>query len=346
MFGFLGRLFSKDIGIDLGTANTVVYVRGEGVVYTEPSVVAIRSSTKEIIAVGLEAKKMVGKTPDNIKTVRPLKDGVIADFDMTCSMINFFMSKVHNNRKFLVHPRVIICIPSGVTDVERRAVVDATLNAGAREAYLIEEPVAAAIGAGLMIHEPRGNMIVDIGGGTTEVAVLSLGGIVVNDSIRIAGDEIDAAIMDLMRQEYNILIGEQTAEEIKMTLGSVLPLDEELEAEVKGRDVLTGLPKVIKITSAHVREAIVPVVERMVDMVRATLERTPPELVRDIVDQGIVLTGGGSLLKGLDAKFSSALGVPVFVSESPLLSVALGIGKVLEELDALKKILVSVDRGV
>ncbi len=346
MFGFLGRLFSKDIGIDLGTANTVVYVRGEGVVYTEPSVVAIRSSTKEIIAVGLEAKKMVGKTPDNIKTVRPLKDGVIADFDMTCSMINFFMSKVHNNRKFLVHPRVIICIPSGVTDVERRAVVDATLNAGAREAYLIEEPVAAAIGAGLMIHEPRGNMIVDIGGGTTEVAVLSLGGIVVNDSIRIAGDEIDAAIMDLMRQEYNILIGEQTAEEIKMTLGSVLPLDEELEAEVKGRDVLTGLPKVIKITSAHVREAIVPVVERMVDMVRATLERTPPELVRDIVDQGIVLTVGGSLLKGLDVKFSSALGVPVFVSESPLLSVALGIGKVLEELDALKKILVSVDRGV
>lgn len=343
MFGWFTRFFAKDVGIDLGTANIVVYVRGRGIAFIEPSVVALRSGTREVVVIGSEAKRMLGKTPEAIRVVKPLRDGVISDFDVTSAMIKHFIRLSQEGSFIKGSPRVVICVPSGVTDVERKAVVDVTLEAGAREAYLIEEPIAAAIGAGLMIHEPRGNMVVDIGGGTTEVAVMSLGGIVVNDSLRIAGDELDAAVVDMMRQEFGLLIGEQTAEEIKMTLGNVQEEPEDRSMEVKGRDMVSGLPKVVRVRAAEVKEALLPLVDQMVDLVKGTLERTPPELVRDIIDQGIMLTGGGAMLLGLDAYFSRELEVPVFVAEKPLLSVALGIGRVLEELDVLKKVLVDFE---
>ncbi|MCX8127147.1 MAG: rod shape-determining protein [Synergistetes bacterium] len=344
MFDFIAGLFSKDMGIDLGTAYTVVYVRGKGIVISEPSVVAIQKATKEIIAVGEEAKKMVGKTPQDIEAIKPMRNGVIADFDVTKMMLRYFMSKVHG-RKGMFKPRVIVCVPSGITEVERRAVVDATLQAGAREAYLIEEPLAAAIGAGLPIHEPRGNMVLDIGGGRTEVAVISLGGIVVRESIKVAGDEMDNAIMEYMNRVHELVIGEQMAENIKKTIGNVDDDMDEVSMEVKGRDLRNGVPRVKEISSSEIREVLKPVAQRIIEAVRAVLEQTPPELSADIIDRGIVMTGGTSLLKGLDKMVSKGVGVPAYLSEDPMYCVALGAGKVLEELDTLRRVLLSIKRG-
>lgn len=344
MFDFIAGLFSKDMGIDLGTAYTVVYVRGKGIVISEPSVVAIQKTTKEIIAVGEEAKKMVGKTPQDIEAIKPMRNGVIADFDVTKMMLRYFMGKVHG-RKGMFKPRVIVCVPSGITEVERRAVIDATLQAGAREAYLIEEPLAAAIGAGLPIHEPRGNMVLDIGGGRTEVAVISLGGIVVRESIKVAGDEMDNAIIEYMNRVHELVIGEQMAENIKKTIGNVDDDMDEIRMEVKGRDLRNGVPKVKEISSSEIREVLKPVAQRIVDAVKAVLEQTPPELSADIIDRGIVMTGGTSLLKGLDKMVSKGVGVPAYLSEDPMYCVALGAGKVLEELDTLRRVLLSVKRG-
>lgn len=350
MFKFLSGLFSHDVGIDLGTANVVVYVKGKNITLNEPSVVAVRKAGKrgqqQVIAIGREAKSMVGKTPGGVMTIRPLQHGVIADFEMTEAMIAHFVARAARSRGPFSHPRVIVCVPACVTEVERKAVVDAALNAGAREAFIVEEPVAAALGAGLPIQEPRGNMVLDIGGGTSEVAILSLGGIVVSNSLRAAGDEIDAAIVALMRQNYTLSIGESTAEEIKMTIGSAKPLDEELVMEVKGRDLMDGLPKAVSVTSAEVREALNPIVSRIEDMVRDALEKTPPELARDIVDQGFVITGGGALLKGLPERLSKTLNVPVVTAEEPLFCVARGLGKVLEELNQMKTVLVPVNDKV
>lgn len=349
MFKFLTGLFSRDFGIDLGSANTVVYTKGRGIVIDEPSVLAIRKlgrkGQKEVIAFGHAAKRMIGKTPQGIETVRPLQHGVIADFDMTEQMMGRYIAAANQGRRFLAHPRVAICVPACVTEVEKRAVVDATLGAGAREAFVVEEPLAAALGTGLPINEPRGNMVVDIGGGTSEVAVLSLGGVVISNSLRAAGDDIDNAIITLMRQNYTLSIGESTAEEVKIEIGSVIPLAEELEMEVKGRDLMGGMPKVIIVTSAEVREAIEPIICRIEDMLRVAVERTPPELVKDIVDQGLVLTGGSSQLRGLGTRFSSAMNVPVHMAEQPLYSVALGLGKLLETVDNTKRAHVTVDRS-
>jgi rod shape-determining protein MreB len=349
MFKFLSGIFSRDIGIDLGSANTVVYVKGRGVTIDEPSVLAIRKigskGKKDIIAFGHPAKKMIGKTPQGIETVRPLQHGVIADFDMTEKMVGYYMSSANQGRHMMAHPRVAICVPACVTEVEKRAVVDATLGAGAREAFVVEEPLAAALGTGLPINEPRGNMVVDIGGGTSEVAVLSLGGVVISNSLRAAGDDIDNAIVSMMRQNYTLSIGESTAEEVKMAIGSVIPLESELEMEVKGRDLMDGLPKVVMVTSNEVRDAIEPIVCRIEDMLRYAVEQTPPELVKDIVDQGLVLTGGSSQLRGLSARFSDVINVPVHMAESPLYSVALGLGKLLETVDRGDKIAVTVDHS-
>ncbi len=344
MFDFISGLFSKDIGIDLGTAYTVVYVKGKGIAISEPSVVAIQKASKEIIAVGEEAKKMIGKTPQDIEAIKPMKNGVIADFDVTKMMLRYFMSKVHG-RRWLFKPRVIVCVPSGITEVERRAVVDATLQAGAREAYLIEEPLAAAIGAGLPIHEPRGNMILDIGGGRTEVAVISLGGIVVRESIKVAGDEMDSAIVEYMSKVHELVIGEQMAENIKKTIGNVDDEMEEVFMEVKGRDLREGVPRVKEINSSEIREVLKPVAQKIVDAVKTVLEQTPAELSADIIDRGIVMTGGTSLLKGLDKMISREVGVPAYLSDDPMYCVALGAGKVLEELDALRRVLLSIKRG-
>ncbi|KUK14685.1 MAG: rod shape-determining protein MreB [bacterium] len=344
MFDLIAGLFSKDMGIDLGTAYTVVYVRGKGIVISEPSVVAIQKATKEIIAVGEEAKKMLGKTPQDIEAIKPMKNGVIADFDVTKMMLRYFMSKVHG-RKTMFKPRVIVCVPAGITEVERRAVVDATLQAGAREAYLIEEPLAAAIGAGLPIHEPRGNMVLDIGGGRAEVAVISLGGIVVRESIKVAGDEMDSAIIEYMNRVHELVIGEQMAESIKKTIGNVDDDMEEVYMEVKGRDLRNGVPKVKEISSSEIREVLKPVAQKIVEAVRMVLEQTPPELSADIIDRGIVMTGGTSLLKGLDKMISKGVGVPAYLSEDPMYCVALGAGRVLEELDTLRRVLLSVKRG-
>jgi len=350
VFKWIAGLFSRDVGIDLGTANIVVYVQGRGIVLSEPSAVAIkhtgRKGKEEVIAVGASAKAMVGKTPAGVVTVRPLQHGVIADFDMTEAMIGHFMTAATGRRHILAHPRVVICVPACVTEVERRAVIDATLGAGAREAYVIDEPIAAAMGAGLPIHEPRGNMVVDIGGGTSEVAVLSLGGIVVSKSLRSAGDEIDAAIVNMLRQNYTLCIGDVTAEEIKINIGTAMPLAEPLVMEVKGRDLMDGLPKAVRISSEEVREALNPITLRIEEMVKDALEQTPPELARDIVDQGMVLTGGGALLRGMGERLQRTLNVPVITAEQPLFSVALGVGRVLDELDAMKKILIAVDKGV
>ncbi len=339
--GFLSR-FSRDMGIDLGTANTLVYVRHEGIVLREPSVVAKRSDGV-ILAVGDEAKRMIGRTPSDIHAMRPLRDGVIADFDTTAAMLGYFIRKGMRGRS-LLKPRVIVGIPSGVTEVEKRAVIDATLQAGAREAYLIEEPMAAAIGAGLPVSEPVGSMVVDIGGGTTEVAVISLGGIVTSKSIRIGGDEMDEAIIQYARKAYNLLIGERTAEEIKIAIGSAYPLREEQAVDVRGRDLVSGLPRTVRMTSAEIREALREPVAAIVDAVKQTLERTPPELSADIVERGIVLAGGGSLLRGLDRLLAEETGMPVTLTDDPLSAVVLGTGRALEEIDTLKKVLLTAKR--
>lgn len=334
------NMLSKDLGIDLGTANTLVHVRGKGIVLREPSVVAIQRDTGAILAVGDEAKQMIGRTPGNIIAVRPMKDGVIADFDVTQSMLKYFISRALRSRTF-IKPRVVVGVPSGVTEVEKRAVIDATLQAGAREAYLIEEPMAAAIGAGLEVNEPTGNMVVDIGGGTTEVAIISLGGIVTSKSIRISGDEMDESIVYYIKKEYNLMIGERTAEEIKISIGSASDRAKEESMEVKGRDLVTGLPKTIKVTSEEVRAALAEPVNNIIDAIKVTLEKTPPELAADIMDRGIVLTGGGSLLSGLDKRVTNETGMPVHIAEDSLDCVAKGTGKVLEGLDTWRRALIT-----
>jgi rod shape-determining protein MreB len=335
IWGTFGGVGGRDMAVDLGTANTLVYVRGRGIVLSEPSVVAIDQRSGEVHAVGVEAKRMLGRTPGTITAIRPLKDGVIADFDVTEQMLRHFIHKANGNR--FAHPRVIVCVPSGVTGVEKRAVEEATLSAGARQAYLIEEPMAAAIGAGLPVSDPTGNMIVDIGGGTTEVAVISLGGIVVSQSIRVGGDEMDEAIMNHLRKEYKLLIGQQTAEEVKLEIGSAWPLPEEVQAEVRGRDMLTGLPKTVVIGSEDVRRALEEPVTQILDAIRGTLDKTPPELAADIMDRGIVLAGGGALLSGLDQRLRQDTHMPVHVAESPLTCVAVGSGRSLEEFEAIHR---------
>jgi len=337
IFDSLLGLFSRDLAVDLGTANTVVFVKGKGIVLREPSVVAIHNETKEILAIGSEAKQMLGRTPGNIVAIRPMRDGVIANFEITEAMIKYFIRRVHN-RNALVRPRVVIGVPSGITQVEKRAVKDSATSAGAREVYLMEEPMAAAIGVGLPISSPTGNMIVDIGGGTTEVAVISLSGIVYSRSVRVAGDEMDEAIINYIKRKYNLLIGERTAEEIKIKIGSAYPLEEKQEMEVKGRDLVAGIPKVLIINDEEIREALSEPVSTIVETVKITLERTPPELAADIVDKGIVMAGGSSLLKGLDLLLREETGLPIIVAEDPLSAVALGTGKALDELDLLKKV--------
>ena len=322
-WGLLSGMGGREMAVDLGTANTLVYVRGRGIVLSEPSVVAIDQRTGEVHAVGIEAKRMLGRTPGTISAIRPLKDGVIADFDVTEQMLRHFIQKVHHNR--FAHPRVVVCVPSGVTGVEKRAVEEATLSAGARQAYLIEEPMAAAIGAGLPVSEPTGNMIVDIGGGTTEVAVISLGGIVVSQSIRVGGDEMDEAIMAHIKKEYKLLIGQQTSEELKLEIGSAWELPQEVSAEVRGRDMLTGLPKTVVITSEEVRRALDEPVGQIIDAIKSTLDKTPPELAADIMDRGIVLAGGGALLTGLADRLREETQMPVQLAESPLTCVAVGL---------------------
>ncbi|HAG07494.1 MAG: Rod shape-determining protein MreB [Clostridia bacterium 62_21] len=339
-------IFSRDMGIDLGTANTLVYVKGKGIVLCEPSVVAIQRDTDQILAVGEEAKQMLGRTPGNIIAVRPMKDGVIADFDTTQAMIRYFINRALRHRTFFIRPRVVIGVPSGVTAVEERAVREAAMQAGAREAYLIEEPMAAAIGAGLPVHEPTGNMIVDVGGGTTEVAVISLGGIVTSCSIRIAGDEMDEAIMQYVKRTYNLMIGERTAEEIKIKIGTAYPVENEEKEEVRGRDLVTGLPKTITITSKEVHHALSEPVAAIIEAIRNTLEKTPPELAADIMDRGIVMAGGGALLQGLDRLVAEQTGMPVHLADEPLLAVAYGTGKVLENIDVLRRVLIQPKKVV
>jgi rod shape-determining protein MreB len=332
-------LFSNDMGIDLGTATTLVYVKGQGIVLCEPSVVAIQKGTHNVLAVGEEAKRMLGRTPGNILAIRPMKDGVIADFEITEDMLRYFIKKVHNRRVF-VRPRMVIAIPSGITEVEKRAVKDSAEHAGAREVYLVEEPISAAVGVGLPIQEPGGNMIIDIGGGTTEIAVISLSDIVFSRSIRIGGDEMDEAIIEHLKKTYNLMIGERTAEDIKIKIGSVYPLEEELTMEVRGRDLVAGLPKTITVSSEEIREAVAGPVSAILEATRMTLERTPPELSADLIERGIVLAGGGSLLRGMDKLISEETGLPVHVAEDPMTAVALGTGKVLSEIKYLKKVTV------
>ena len=334
MIANLFGVLSNDIGIDLGTANTLVYVKGKGIVLREPSVVAIDTGTRRVLAVGDEAKRMLGRTPGNITAIRPMKDGVIADFDITEAMLRYFIKKVQNNSK-MIPPRVVVAIPSGITEVEKRAVKESAIHAGAREVLLLEEPMASAIGVGLPVEEPAANMIVDIGGGTTEVAIISLAGIVFSKSIRVAGDELDSAIINYMKRAYNLLIGERTAEEIKLKVGSAYPLDDEITLEVKGRDSVAGLPKTIHITSQEIREALADTVASIVDAVRNALERCPPELSADLVDRGFVLAGGGALLRGIDRLLSERTGLPVIVADDPLSAVANGTGAVLEDLNWL-----------
>lgn len=329
--------FSKDLGIDLGTANTLVFVKGKGIVVREPSVVALRTDTKTIEAVGEQAKKMIGRTPGNIRAVRPMKDGVIADFETTATMIKYFIRQAQKQRSlFPRHPNVMVCVPSGITAVEKRAVEDATKQAGAREAYTIEEPFAAAIGADLPVWEPTGSMVVDIGGGTTEVAVISLGGIVTARSIRVAGDEMDEAVIQYIKRQYNLMIGERTSEQLKMEIGSALPLDRAESIEIRGRDLVTGLPKTLAITSDEITEALTDTVNAIVDAVKVTLEKCPPELSADIMDRGIVLTGGGALLRNLDKLLQRETGMPVIVADNPLDCVAIGTGRSLDHIHLFK----------
>ena len=344
MFNGLFGLFSNDIGIDLGTANTLVYVKDHGIVLREPSVVAVQSGTSKVLAVGDEAKRMLGRTPGNIVAIRPLKDGVIADFEVTEAMLRHFIQKVHGKRTMMKpRPRVVIAVPSGITEVEKRAVRESATHAGAREVYLIEEPMAAAIGVGLPVQDPAGNMIIDIGGGTTEVAIISLSGIVFSRSVRVAGDELDEAIVQYMKRAYNLMVGERTAEEIKIKIGSAYPSEKETSVEVKGRDLVAGLPKTLMITSQEVREALLEPISTIVDSVRITLERCPPELSADLVDRGLVLAGGGALLRGFDKLLSEETGLPVHVAEDPLSAVAEGTGKCLNELKFLRQV-ASADR--
>ncbi len=342
MFNFLSAPFSRDMGIDLGTANTLVYVKGKDIIIREPSVVALKEKDRSIKAVGNEAKSMIGRTPGNIKAVRPMKDGVIADFDVTETMLRHFIRKAHKRNR-LVRPRIIICVPSGVTEVEKRAVIDAALQAGSRSAFLIEEPMAAAIGAGLPIHEPTGNMIVDIGGGTTEVAVISLGGIVTSTSIRIGGDEMDEAISQYIKNEYQLMVGERTAEQIKIDIGTATASGENagLTKEIKGRGLVNGLPKTVTINSDEIKEALKEPVNHISDAVKRTLEKTPPELASDVMGRGIILTGGGALLHGIDDLLIDVTQMPVYLAEEPLDCVVNGTGIALEELDKIKDLLIT-----
>lgn len=331
-------MFAKDIGIDLGTANCLVYLRGKGIVLNEPSVVAIQRDTGSILAVGEEAKRMIGRTPGNIIAIRPMKDGVIADFEVTHSMLKYFINKALKTKNIFMKPRVVVCVPAGVTSVEERAVKEAALQAGAKEAHLVEEPMAAAIGAGLPVHEPTGNMIVDIGGGTTDVAIISLGGIVTSRSIRVGGDEMDEAIINYIKRTYNLMIGDRTAEEIKINIGSAYLEDTEETYQVRGRDLVTGLPKNITISEREVYEALQDPVNSILDAIKICLEKTPPELAADIMDRGIVMAGGGALLKGFDKLVAHQTGMPVHVTEEALSCVAIGTGKILENISTLRKL--------
>jgi len=325
----------RDLAIDLGTANTLIYVRGQGIVLDEPSVVAININDGRPVAVGLEAKRMMGRTPNHIKAIRPLKDGVIADFEVCEKMLRYFIQRVHASK--WNKPRMVICVPSGITGVEQRAVQDAAEYAGARKpVHIIEEPMAAVIGANMPVHEPSGNMVVDIGGGTTEVAVISLGGIVTAQSVRVAGDELDDAVMQYVKKEFSLAIGDRTAEEIKIQMGSAWPMEEELTADIRGRDLISGLPRTIQLTTEHVREALAEPVSAIVDAVKTTLDKTPPELAADIMEDGIVLTGGGALLGGLDERLSHETGMPIRVADEPLYSVVIGSGRALENIDAMR----------
>ncbi|MGL5695156.1 MAG: rod shape-determining protein [Peptostreptococcaceae bacterium] len=336
LFGF-GKM-TKDMGIDLGTANTLVYIKGQGIVVREPSVVAIRDDSKEVLAVGEEAKRMIGRTPGNIVAIRPMKDGVIADFDVTQSMLSYFIQKAAA-KKGVVSPRIAICVPFGVTDVEKRAIEEAARQAGAKDAYLIEEPMAAAIGAGLKVEEPEGNMVVDIGGGTSEIAVISLGGIVSAESVRIGGNKFDEAIVGYVKKEYNLMIGERTAEDIKISIGSTFKEDQESNMQIRGRDLISGLPKTVEISSTEVREALKEPISAIIDAIKSTLEKTPPELASDIMENGIMLTGGGALLRGLDKLVKQETGMPVRIAEDPLDCVALGTGKSVEDQEIFEKVL-------
>ena len=344
MIDSMKSLFSTDLAIDLGTANTLVYVKGKGIVSNEPSVVAVYRDPRgnqKILSIGEEAKEMLGRTPGNIVPIRPMKDGVIADFEVTEQMLRYFILKAHNRRTF-VRPRVVVCVPSGITPVERRAVKESAESAGAREVYLIEEPMAAAIGAGMPIIEASGNMVVDVGGGTTEVAVISMVGIVTSDSIRVAGDKMDEAIIQYVKRRYNLFIGERTAEQIKITLGNAFPSEEDTDSmEAKGRDVVSGIPKVLELTSAEVKEAMTEPLNSIVDVVRTTLERTPPELASDIVDKGVVLTGGGALLKNIDVLLRNAVNLPITIIDDPLSTVVMGSGKLLDDRDLLREVALS-----
>ena len=332
------KFFSSDLAIDLGTANTLIFVEGKGIVLREPSVVAINTQTNEVQAVGSDAKEMLGRSPGNIEAIRPMKDGVIAHFEVTEKMIRHFIKKVHNNRTTLVRPRVVIAVPSGITQVESRAVRDSALSAGAREVFLIDEPMAAAIGVGLPVEEPSGNLIVDIGGGTTEVAVISMSGVVFSKSVRVAGDEMNDAIINYIKKKYNLLIGERTSEQIKIEIGSAYPLENPLTIEVKGRDLVAGIPKTLIVSDEEIREALAETFSTIVEAVKIALERTPPELAADIVDKGIVVAGGGSLVKGLDSLLREATGLPISLAEDALSAVALGSGKVLSDSNLLKKV--------
>lgn len=341
LFDYSQAFLTNDIGIDLGTATTLIYVKGDGIVLCEPSVVAVERGTSHVLAVGEEAKRMLGRTPGNIVAIRPMKDGVITDFEVTEAMLRHFIQKVRQ-RRFQIRPRIVIAIPSGITEVERRAVKESAERAGAREVFLIEEPVAAAIGVGLPIQEPIGNMIIDIGGGTTEIAVISLAGIVFSKSIRIGGDEMDEATIEYLKKTYNLMVGERTAEEIKIKIGSAYPLEEELTMEVKGRDLVAGLPKTVTITSEEIREALQEPVRAILEVTKISLERTPPELAADLIEHGIVMAGGGSLLRGLDKLISEETSLPVHIAEDPLTAVANGTGKVLNEIRYLKKVTVPI----
>jgi len=335
--GSMLRYFSKDLAIDLGTANTLVFAKGQGIVVREPSVVVINKLTNRIEAVGIEAKEMLGRTPGNIESIRPMKDGVIADFEVTERMLEYFIKKAHG-RKMYVHPRIVIGVPSEITQVEKRAVKDSAMRAGASEVFLVEQAMMAAIGAGLPITEPSGNMIVDIGGGTTDVAVISLAGTVYSRSVRIAGNEMDVGIIQYLKRKYNLLIGERTAEQIKIQLGSAYPLKEEIKMDIKGRDLVEGVPKTLTISDEEIREALAEPVATIVEAVRMALERTPPELSADIMDKGIVLSGGGALLRNLDQRLRDETGLPVVLAEDPLASVVLGTGRVLSDIDLLRKV--------